>query len=107
MDSIAKGECPFCGFTGGNEEIYKHLSQDHMGKDLGDLDRLMLNDTGITHHGLTDEAKEGGLGSGKKDHKGWMRAIEEEHTYDFCENCSMITEQVNHKCDMCGKKVIV
>ena len=50
---------------------------------------------------------EGGFGSGKKDHKGWMRAIEEEHTYDFCENCNMITEQVNHKCDMCGKKVIV
>lgn len=247
MDSIAKGECPFCGFTGGNEEIYKHLAQDHMEKDvislgyLGDLDRLMLNDTGIAHHGLTDEAKEqledptpwaslahlagttvkdilfpskeqaggggaggaggaggngagapsgnggeaptngngedeepsrrigffgygrhrncpkgqvykngkcvdraeektcpvcngkgkyfhtkeedwytcpkcsgdgevsageeGGKGSGKKDHKLWMRAIEEEHTYDFCENCSMITEQVNHKCAMCGKQV--
>ena len=52
-----------------------------------------------------EPAVEGGKGSGKKDHKGWMRAIEEEHTYDFCENCSMITEQVNHKCDMCGKRV--
>ena len=50
-------------------------------------------------------AEEGGKGSGKKDHKGWMRAIEEEHTYDFCENCNMITEQVNNKCDMCGKQV--
>ncbi len=54
---------------------------------------------------LITPAEEGGKGSGKKDHKGWMRAIEEEHTYDFCENCSMITEQVNHKCDMCGKQV--
>jgi len=51
------------------------------------------------------EAKEGGKGSGKKDHKQWMLAIEEDHTYDFCENCSMITEQVNSKCEMCGKRV--
>jgi hypothetical protein len=55
--------------------------------------------------GEVSAGEEGGKGSGKKDHKGWMRAIEEEHTYDFCENCSMITEQVNHKCDMCGKQV--
>jgi len=48
---------------------------------------------------------EGGKGSGKTGHQGWMKAIEEEHAYDFCENCSMITEQVDHKCEMCGKRV--
>jgi len=58
-------------------------------------------------HGINVESysKEGGKGSGKSGHQGWMRAIEEDHTYDFCENCKMITEQVNHKCDMCGKRV--
>ncbi|MEE9410864.1 MAG: hypothetical protein V3V41_08050 [Candidatus Heimdallarchaeota archaeon] len=53
------------------------------------------------------DAEEGGKGSGKKGHQSWMRAIEEDHTYDFCENCNMITEQVNHKCDMCGKTLKV
>ena len=53
------------------------------------------------------DAKEGGKGSGKSGHQSWMRAIEEDHTYDFCENCNMITEQVNRKCDMCGKTLKV
>ncbi len=53
------------------------------------------------------KSEEGGKGSGKSGHQSWMRAIEEDHTYDFCENCNMITEQVNRKCDMCGKTLKV
>jgi len=69
--------------------------------------KVAKNKTLITPADDEEKANEGGKGSGKSGHQSWMRAIEEDHTYDFCENCSMITEQVNHKCDICGKTLKV
>ncbi len=78
--------------TEGEEQSFSDMSDAEL-EDLGDKESTPVH------------AEEGGLGSGKKDHQQWMRAIEEEGTYDFCDNCSMITEQVNHKCQMCNKRV--
>ncbi len=102
----AKSEMELAHNDWGNTHPYWCKTCGAGGDDIEDIE---------SHYDLTGHGErrnpslggEGGKGSGKSGHQGWMRAIEEEHTYDFCENCSMITEQVNHKCDMCGKKVSV
>ncbi len=117
------------GATTVKDILFPEAEEDHSFSDMTDKELEELGDLESTPHQADEDtpmnagkvdikkvaknktlitpAEEGGLGSGKSGHQGWMRAIEEEHTYDFCEDCSMITEQVNHKCDMCGKKVIV
>jgi len=48
---------------------------------------------------------EGGRGSGKRGHAGWMRSLEEAGDYNECPNCKVMTEQYGGKCQLCGKKV--
>ena len=51
-----------------------------------------------------DKSNEGGKGSGRRGHKQWMRSLEEDPSYGECNNCKVITEKVNGKCQMCGRK---
>ena len=48
---------------------------------------------------------EGGRGSGKRGHAGWMRSLEEASDYKECPNCKVMTDQYGGKCQLCGKKV--
>ena len=52
-----------------------------------------------------DYANEGGRGSGKRGHAGWMKSLEEASDYKDCPNCQVMTDQYGGKCQLCGKKV--
>jgi len=107
-----KADCTFCGKVFDNWDLLgDHITIVHNDQGRtrefydGEAPPSILNHPDWTGYSGEAKANEGGKGSGKTGHQGYMKAIEEEHTYDFCENCSMITEQVNHKCEMCGKQV--
>ena len=57
------------------------------------------------HYMEHERAGEGGRGSGKRGHAGWMKAIEEVGDYQECPHCKVMTEQYGGKCQLCGKSV--
>src|SRR3989304_934065 len=84
-------KCEGCG----REEDY--LNDDNLCEDCE-------REAGIDREESKRDAYEGGKGSGKKGHQQWMRSLEEDPSYGECKNCKVITEKVNNKCQMCGRK---
>ncbi len=51
-----------------------------------------------------DYANEGGRGSGKRGHSGWMKSLEEASDYKECPHCKVMSDHYGGKCNLCGKK---
>lgn len=109
-------ECPECNRMFSEDRLEGHMKEEH-DTTLADysnegLDDL-TNEEQIAQAGhrstysdyYKDKSEEGGKGSGRKGHQQWMRSLEEDPAYSDCPNCQVITERVNGKCQMCGKKM--
>jgi len=85
------------------EIVFSHPIRSRAEGFLGRLD----NNSTISYFTIEEESKagEGGRGSGKRGHSGWMRSLEEASDYKECPHCKVMTEQYGGKCQLCGKKV--
>lgn len=92
-EALNPNKCAFCGTT-------KDKHTDYSGHVFVPSGHVFDSD----YQHTVKEAKEGGKGSGKKGHQQWMRSLEEDPSYVDCPNCKVITEKINGKCQMCGKK---
>jgi len=94
-------------------DYWRNLDEDNKSQILKEHDLLTGLEDGWDWDQLSSEARdkirelstEGGRGSGKKDHKPWMKGIEEDPQYKNCPHCQVFTENLNGRCQMCKKKV--